>query len=359
MKDLPPIKVVVIDAIRPQQEHLANLFSGHAPMQVVATASTTDEAVEVICRWRPNIAVIGHQPPHLDGLEVTQRIMQLCALPIVIVSGNGSPGEVACTFDAVNAGALAVVPRPVKSSTPAELNAVAKELFQTVRVMSEVKVVRRWPKNHLEQGRPPTPETPLSSPDKLNMVAIGASTGGPVALATLLAGLPKNFAAPVMIVQHMADGFMRGFVDWLAPSSALPVHIATHGEFMYPGHVYMAPDGVHMQAARGNRVALVPGTPENGVQPSIASLFRSVAQHYGAQAAAVLLTGMGRDGAVELLHLKQKGATTFAQDKESSIVHGMPGEAIKLGAAVHILSPKNIASALAKLSAAHHKGEKS
>lgn len=179
-------------------------------------------------------------------------------------------------------------------------------------------------------------------------MAIGASTGGPLALATILGNLPKDFPAPVVVVQHMAAGFMRGFVDWLAPSSTLPVHIATRGEYIYPGHVYMAPDGAHMEIAAGNKIELREGSPENGVQPSVASLFRSVARVHGKEAAAVLLTGMGRDGAAELLHLKQQGALTFAQDKESSIVHGMPGEAIKLGAAVHILKPVEIALVLAK-----------
>lgn len=348
------IKIVVVDAVKSEQEPLEKLFSGHQQMHVVATAKTRDEAVELISKLRPNIAVICHQPPELDGLDITQRIMQLCPVPIIVVTGNGSPGEVASTFDAVDAGALAVMPRPPSSRGAATLqNPATQELLQSVRLMSEVRVVRRWPENHLEKVR--SARSMISHPPgQLKMVVIGASTGGPLALATILAGLPKDFAAPVMIVQHMANGFMRGFVDWLAPSSALPIHIATHHEYMYPGHVYMAPDGVHMQAARGNRVALVPGPMEYGVQPSVASLFRSVAKLYRDETVAILLTGMGRDGAAELLELRDKGAVTFAQDKESSIVHGMPGEAIRLGAAVHVLTPKSIATALAKLSTAQN-----
>lgn len=347
------IKIVIIDAALPQEEPLARLFCGHQQMQVVATAETSDEAINLIGTLRPNIAVICHKLPLLNGLDATQRIMQTCPLPIIIVTGTGSPGEVASTFDAVDAGALAVMPRPQGGSAPA-LGPAEKELLQTVRVMSEVKVIRRWPKKRFEQARPKP-----QSLNQLKVVAIGASTGGPLALAAILGGLPKDFVAPIMVVQHMSDGFMRGFVDWLAPSSTLPVHIATHDETMYPGHVYMAPDGVHMQAAPGNKIALVRGTPEHGVQPSVASLFRSVSEFYGSRAAAVLLTGMGRDGAAELLELKNKGGVTFAQDKESSIVHGMPGEAIKLGAAVHILTPHSIASVLAKLSAAQQTGERS
>jgi two-component system chemotaxis response regulator CheB len=351
------ISILIVDGVRPQQELLGNLLSSNGKMQVVATAHTCDEALEMIKKLRPNIAVISHQPPKLDGLEATQRIMEVCPVPIIIVTGSGSPGEVASTFDAVDAGALAVLPRPAGAAASA-LNPAAQELLQTVRIMSEVKVIRRWPKKRREPAHTAVAAT-LQSPGQLKIVAIGASTGGPLALATILGGLPKDFVAPVVIVQHMANGFMRGFVDWLAPSSTLPIHIATHGEHIRPGHVYMAPDGAHMKVARGNRIELAPGQLENGIQPSVASLFRSVAQVYGDGAAAVLLTGMGRDGAAELLQLREIGAVTFAQDKNSSIVHGMPGEAIKLGAAAHILTPAEISATLATLSDAKRAGEES
>lgn len=339
------IKILVVDSTRLQQG-LLNHLSAQSHMQVVATAQTCAEALAMIEKFKPNIALVGHHPPKLDGLEITQRVMERCPLPIIVITGTGSPGEVASSFDAVDAGALAVLPRPQNGDSSTQTPA-ARELLQTIRVMSEVKVIRRWPKKLLDTTRTTDDISPKAS-SRIKIVAIGASTGGPLALATILGNLPKDFPAPVVVVQHMAAGFMRGFVDWLAPSSTLPVHIATRGEYIYPGHVYMAPDGAHMEIAAGNKIELREGSPENGVQPSVASLFRSVARVHGKEAAAVLLTGMGRDGAAELLHLKQQGALTFAQDKESSIVHGMPGEAIKLGAAVHILKPVEIALVLAK-----------
>src|SRR5690606_17264300 len=130
-----------------------------------------------------------------------------------------------------------------------------------------------------------------------------------------------------------------------------------HGEYLRAGHVYMAPDGVHMKISRNHRVELMEGPPDNGIRPSVACLFQSVAHAYGKSAAAVLLTGMGRDGAAELLQLREKGALTFAQDKDSSIVHGMPGEAIKLGAAVHILPPEKIAAVLTSVANTNQEGE--
>jgi two-component system chemotaxis response regulator CheB len=186
-------------------------------------------------------------------------------------------------------------------------------------------------------------------PAPVRVVAIGASTGGPPVLHTILSGLTKDFPLPIVIVQHMAVGFVHGFVEWLTHTSSLPIHVATHGELLFPGHVYMAPDGFQMKVARGGRIALTQDAPENGLRPSVSCLFRSVAEVYANTAVAGLLSGMGRDGAEELRQLKEKGAITFAQDKDSSVVHGMPGEAIKLNAAMLVLPPEKIAAVLINL----------
>jgi two-component system, chemotaxis family, protein-glutamate methylesterase/glutaminase len=147
----------------------------------------------------------------------------------------------------------------------------------------------------------------------------------------------------------MAAGFMQGFAEWLGRSSSLPVSIAVHGQGAIPGSAYVAPDGLHMQLQRGGRILLVGDPPEHGLRPSVSSLFRSVARVCGPDAVGVLLTGMGKDGAAELKMMRDAGAVTIAQDKESSIVHGMPGEALKLDAASYVLSPEQIAVALASL----------
>jgi two-component system chemotaxis response regulator CheB len=275
--------------------------------------------------------------------------METDPTPIVIVSGSDKPDEVVTTFDAMEAGALAVLRRPAGLGHP-DHEATARELVQTVKLMAEVKVVRRWPRKRPGEQTPRAVEMGLAQePAKLRIVAIGASTGGPPVLQTILTALPKNFPAPVVIVQHMAAGFSRGFMEWLAQSSALPVHLAAHGESMLPGHVYLAPDEVQMKVARHDRIVLTKDDPENGLRPSVSYLFRSVAEIYGCDAVAGLLTGMGRDGAEELRLLKEKGAVTFAQDKDSSVVHGMPGEAIRLDAAMLVLPPEKIAAVLTSL----------
>jgi two-component system chemotaxis response regulator CheB len=192
---------------------------------------------------------------------------------------------------------------------------------------------------------------------KIRVVVIGASTGGPPALQTILAGLPKDFPAPVLIVQHMAAGFIAGFAEWLAQSVSLLVHVAAQGEPILPGHVYIAPDDYQMKVERGGKIVLTRDAPENGLRPSVSYLFRSIAETYGCDAIAGLLTGMGRDGAEELRLLKERGAVTFAQDKDSSVVHGMPGEAIRLDAAMFILPPDKIAAVLANVANNRNKKE--
>ena len=178
------------------------------------------------------------------------------------------------------------------------------------------------------------------------MIGIGASTGGPPVLQTILAALPKDFPVPLLIVQHIAPGFVAGLVEWLNQTTGLKVHVAAYGVQPLPGHVYLAPDDFHMGIRAGGEIALSREQPENGLRPAVAHLFRSLADVCGPRAVGVLLTGMGKDGALELKKLKDCGAFTIAQDRETSVVHGMPGEAISLGAAVRVLPADKIAAAL-------------
>ena len=150
----------------------------------------------------------------------------------------------------------------------------------------------------------------------------------------------------MLIVQHMASGFVAGFVEWLAHSSGFPARVATAGERLLPGHAYVAPDDFHLGVSTDHRILLSKDVQENGMRPAVSFLFRSVAAVFGPRAVGVLLTGMGEDGAQELKRLKDAGALTIAQDKESSVIHGMPGQAIQIGAALQVLPPEAIAKTL-------------
>jgi two-component system chemotaxis response regulator CheB len=342
------IQVLVVEDSAVIQEFLVHVLSSDPSIRVIGTASNGEEALNVVEEIKPDLITMDIHMPKMNGLEATRRIMETHPTPIVIVSGSLDSREVATTFHAMEAGAVAFVDRPKGIGHP-DHEATAKELIQTVKLMAEVKVVRRWARLRRDGTavRPPVEVRPATG--EIRVVAIGASTGGPLVLQTILSELPNNYGAPVLIVQHMAAGFMNGFVEWLAPTSALPIHVATHGEQILPGHAYIAPDSFQMKLELGRRLGLTKDEPENGHRPSVSYLFRSVADVCGQNAAGVLLTGMGRDGAEELGRMRGKGAVTIAQDKESSVVHGMPGEAIRMGAATYVLPPNRIAAALANL----------
>jgi len=343
------IKVLVVEDSPVVREFLVHILGADPGIQVIGTANDGEQALEAVARKRPDVITMDIHMPKLDGLEATRRIMETYPTPIVIVSGSTDPREVSTTFRAMEAGAVAVLRRPAGIGH-LDHEASARELVQTVKLMSEVKVIRRWPKAGRQPQVPPPAQAhhaPIEA--KARVVAIGASTGGPPVLQTILAALPQDFSVPVLIVQHMAAGFTQGFVQWLAQTSSLPVHLATHDEHIRPGHVYVAPDEFQMRVERGGKIVLTKDEPENGLRPSVSYLLRSVAEVYGRDAVAGLLTGMGHDGAEELKLLRDRGATTFAQDKESSVVHGMPGAAITLDAATFVLPPEKIAAVLTNL----------
>lgn len=348
------INVLVVEDSPVIRDFIVFILGTDPNICVVGTAHDGEAAIDAVHRLRPHVVTMDIHMPKMNGLEATRRIMETDPTPIIIVSGSNDAQEVVTTFNAVEAGALAVLRRPAGIGHP-EHETTAHELVQLVKLMSEVKVVRRWPQKRFGEQAPRAVEMGLAQePAKLRIVAIGASTGGPPVLQTILAALPKTFPAPIVIVQHMATGFSRGFMEWLAKSSALPLQLATHGEVMLAGHVYLAPDEVQMKVAPHGRLLLTKDNAENGLRPSVSYLFRSVAEVYGCDAVAGLLSGMGRDGAEELRLLKEKGAVTFAQDKDSSVVHGMPGEAIRLDAAMLVLPPEKIAAVLSSLAINGH-----
>jgi two-component system chemotaxis response regulator CheB len=344
------IKVLIVEDSQVVREFLTYVLSSDPDIQVIGTASNGEEAIKMISDKSPDVVTMDVNMPKMDGFEATRIIMETTPTPIVIVSASWDPKEVQKTFRAMEAGALAAVRKPVGVAHP-DYKDQAKELIQTVKLMSEVKVVRRHSRikhgKGISAGLAVKDLIPLTTDVKV--VAIGASTGGPPVIETILSRLSKDSCAPLLIVQHIAPGFVQGFADWLANSCRIPVKIATGHEFPLPGHAYIAPDGVHMGMDTSGRIVFEGSEPENGLRPAVSYLFRSVANVFGKNIVGVLLTGMGKDGAKELKMMKEKGAITIAQDEESCVVYGMPGEAVNLNAATYVLSPPKIAELLAGL----------
>lgn len=346
------IKVLVVDDSPVSRELLVYVLNSDPEIKVIGTAHNGEEALKAIGHEKPDVITMDIIMPKMDGLEATRVIMETNPIPIIIVTSSFNLREVDFSFKATEVGALTLVQKPRGIGHPSH-EKDAKELIRVVKLMSEVKVVKRWPdirKAALVSGK--AVDAGRRS-DEIKIVAIGASTGGPPVVQIILSTLPKNFPLPILIVQHMAEGFMTGFVEWLNHTSAIPVHVAVHNTMAQGGVVYVAPDGAHMAVAANGRITLVNDAPENGLRPAVSYLFRSVLHAYGSHAIAVLLTGMGKDGAVELKLMRERGALTVAQNSESSVIFGMPGEAVKIDAARYILAPEEIASLLISI------GEKS
>lgn len=344
------VRVLIVDDSLVVRELLSYILGSTPDVVVSGTAANGKEALDAIKTLRPDIITMDINMPEMNGFETTRRIMETNPVPIVIVSGSWKTDEVATTFRALEAGAVAVVARPPGIGHP-DHQFAARELVQTVLAMAEVRVVRRWPRAAALPEPQACTHAPTSTAGRrhVDMVAVGASTGGPVVIQTFLKNLPEDFSVPILVVQHMAGGFIQGFVEWLAQTCGRPVLLGGHGVLVVRGHTYVAPDGHQMGVDARRRIRLGPPNAENGFAPSVSFLFRSVAEVYGQHSAAILLSGMGSDGAVELKHLRDSGALTFAQDEESAVIYGMPGEAKRLGAAQYILPPQAIATTLASL----------
>lgn len=340
-----PITVLVIEDSSVVQMLLVQILSADPHIQVIGTAKNGEGALQFLAGRSPDVIVMDIDRPHVDGFETTRRIMETRPLPIVICGGSTNTRDKSATFRLMAAGALACVEKPLCKDHK-DFESLAAVLRQTVKSMAEVKVVRRWPRRETSNGKTLPTFPPKQERAKVEFVGIGASTGGPPVLQTILSGLPKDFPASLLVVQHISPGFLPGMVDWLNQTTGFDVQIASHDARALPGRAYLAPDGLQMAIRPGGQIVLSRSEPENGLRPSIAHLFRSLADVFGPSAAGVLLTGMGTDGAQELKHMKDRGASTIVQDEETSVVHGMPGQAISLGAATYVLPADKIAPVL-------------
>jgi two-component system chemotaxis response regulator CheB len=338
-----PIRVLLVDDSPVACALLLHLIDGDPLLEAVGVAADGEEGVFAAARLRPDVVVMDIHMPRRDGFSAARQIMETCPTRIVMVTASTRAKDVASTFQALEAGALAVLAKPTGPGDPA-FESVAAELLQTVRLMAAVPVVRRWPRSR----RPAVPVA-VASTARVGVVAFGASTGGPIVLQEILSRLPQDLPVPLLIVQHISLGFAEGFAEWLAKSTGHAVRVAVHGEPALPGVAYVAPNGAQMRLLANRHIDLADAPAEHGLKPSVSYLFRSLAATFGSATIGVLLTGMGRDGARELKMLRDTGAVTIAQDSATSIVFGMPGEAVKLGAAMYVLPPDAIAATLNRL----------
>lgn len=322
---------------------LVEVLGSDSGLEVVGEAANGLEAVELTVRLKPDVVTMDVRMPVMDGLAATEEIMTVAPTPIVIVSGSFDRRDVELSMNALRAGALAVLPKPSGPAAPG-FSEECRQLVATVKSMAAVKVVRRW------RGRSPVEPTPRSIPRSAPpaVVAMAASTGGPAALQRILSSLPADFPVPVLVVQHIAAGFVGGLTDWLDAASFLRVKVADDGEPLLAGTAYLAPDGRDLGVSDRGRASLT-GPRTGNSWSSATSLFDSVANAYGSSTLAVILTGMGRDGLAGLLAVKRAGGRVIAQDEETSVVFGMPGAAVEAGVADLVLPLGSIGPTMVEL----------
>jgi len=329
------VRVLVVGEEPTQRSRLVDALGADADIVVVGQPHNAAEAIEQSSQLGPDVVILDL---HLRGKESQHTIEQIMArnpTPILVLSAPIDDRQSPSAVQALVAGALQVLPQPIRWT--AELGA---ELRRTVRLISTVHVIR-----HPRGGLPVSPQRPgPPRSGRLPVVAIAASTGGPSALATILAGL-AGLDAPVLVVQHLHADFVAGLVEWMSRVAALPVETAEAHQAARPGRIYFAPGGTHLRLSASHKLELGT-TPVSAHRPSADELFLSVADSVGSGGIGVLLTGMGEDGARGLLAMRQQGGVTFAQDEASSAVFGMPKAAERLGAVTEMLPLTKLAAAI-------------
>jgi two-component system chemotaxis response regulator CheB len=336
------IRVLIAEDSLTTRALLLEILSSDPEIQVVGQAKNGIEAVQMTRSLRPNLVTMDVHMPDMDGLTATKEIMIASPTPIVIITGSSGAAGVEGSLHALRAGALDVLLKPPGPGSAA-FEEAAQKLIVTVKAMSLVKVVRHW------RSEPRPTRIVRDGGARRSIVAIAASTGGPVALQRLFSELPGDFPAPLLVVQHITPGFAAGLVSWLNTVCDLHVKLAEQGETLQPHTVYLGPDNRHLGVTRQETVELSETAPLGGFRPSASFLFESVARAFGPSAVSIILTGMGEDGVAGLRTVRQSGGRIIAQDERSSVVFGMPGAAIAAGLADHVLGLDAIASRLVEM----------
>jgi two-component system chemotaxis response regulator CheB len=346
---MPKVRILIAEDSATVRKRLVEIVAADPDFELVGEAEDGKTAIEICRQQRPDVISMDMMMPVMSGLAATEYIMAHFPTPILVVSASTNRGELFKIYEALAAGAVDVLEKP----TDAEANGVWERRFlATAKLVARIRVITH-PRGRLTGVQPLGEAKPtISDPARRHeIVAIGASTGGPGAIVEILRGLPATFDIPIVIVMHINEPFGTAFADWLDGQTSRRVSYPKDGMPVAAGagRVLLAPGGQHL-VVRDQRLFYRSGPERHSCRPSVDVLFETVASGYGPSAAACLLTGMGRDGALGLLKIREAGGATIAQDESTSIVYGMPREAALLGAAQQILRIGDIAPSLAALS---------
>jgi two-component system chemotaxis response regulator CheB len=328
---------------------LVKILEADAGIKVVGVARNGREAVDLVRQLRPDVVTMDIRMPVMDGFEATQMIMAENPTPILVISASVGSEDLKISFNAIQAGALDIIEKP-RGNLQSGYERLGAEIVRRVRMVAEIRVFRHI-SPRLQRPLAWTPPAGGDARAPEYAVAVGASTGGPSALLSLLQAAPAGFPAPIFITQHISDGFGRGCAEWLARNSALEVKLAEDGDRVRGGTVYFAPDRSVLELRGKWEVAVRPQRSRNE-RATIDAMILSVAEAWRERSIGVLLTGMGTDGVEGLRRVKKLGGRTVAQDERTSVVWGMPRAAADAGVADQVLALDEIPRALLRLVAA-------
>lgn len=345
------VRAIVVEDSATVRARLVEIMESDPEIELVGEASNGKDGIQLCETLRPDVITMDMMLPVMTGQAATEYIMAHCPTPILIVSASVNRGELFRTYDALAAGAVDVLEKPTGREPDGQWE---RNFLATVKLVSRIKVITH-PMGRLKYRAQmaAAANTGVAARVKgtgIEIVAIGASTGGPGAIVEILRGLPKDFKLPLLLVLHINEPFGVAFADWLDAQSERTVRHAVDGESAegLAGQMIMSPGHSHLVVREG-KLRLTQDAERHSCRPSVDVLFESLAREYGAHSAGCLLTGMGRDGAQGLLEMRKAGAVTIAQDEATSVIYGMPREAVLLGAAQHVLPVQEIGPAIANL----------
>ena len=317
---------------------IQSCLAAYSDIHLIGNAATAEQALTDIARLKPDVICSQAKLSGQSCLPLVEQIMEHQATPILILSSNDEPAFLA-------AGAVEVLVKP----TPFSEAVFGKEIARKLKILSGVMVFSRVANTAIAATpASPLPQAATQAAAKPALVIIGASTGGPNALEAVLSKLPTDYPLPIVCIQHISQGFLEPFISWLNGKVKLPVSIARAGQLPENGHIYFAPDHANLEFDHQGRFRYSTAA-EYLHYPCVNVSFHSAAHFYSNHTVAILLTGMGEDGADGLKTIAQAGGTTIAQDQASATVFGMPKAAIENGAAQQVLNLEQIAAALCKL----------
>ena len=340
-----PVRVLVVDDSALMRKLIPQLLQGDPAIEVVGTAMDGLLGLKKIEELRPDVVTLDLEMPRMDGLDMLREIVRQYSIPVIVVSSHTSKGAYSA-LNALSQGAFDFIAKPT-DSPKGGLEQIAKELAVKIKVAA----ISGPPKLtfHLAANTPHAPKVQPTENRPTRTIAIGISTGGPNALHYLCSQLPADFAGCLVIVQHMPEGFTGMFARRLNECSSIHISEALSGDILRPGRAFVCPGNRHLKIRRtpqGDMIALVDQAPVNGHRPSVDVLFRSVAKELGKESVAVLMTGMGDDGADAMQDVQAAGGLTIAQSTDSCVVDSMPRAAIEAGYAARVVSLESLPSVL-------------